>query len=153
MLRFTRGDIFRQRVEALVNPVNCLGVMGRGLALQFKVAYPECFPPYRQACRDGALRPGNVLITPTGYAMPKCIVHFPTKRDWRDNSLRHDIDEGLRDLAIAIQHRRMTSIAVPPLGCGLGGLSWTSIRPLVERHLGGLSCDITVLEPVPSRQR
>ncbi len=153
MLRFTQGDIFRQRVEALVNPVNCLGVMGRGLALQFRAGYPECFPPYRQACRDGTLRPGCLLFTPTGYSMPEWIVHFPTKRDWRDKSLRRDIDEGLRNLALAIRHRGMTSIAVPPLGCGLGGLSWTSVRPLVEHRLAGLSCDVTVLEPIPSPRR
>ena len=153
MLRFTQGDIFRQRVEALVNPVNCHGIMGRGLALQFRTAYPECFPPYRQACVDGTLRPGSVLFTPTGYAVPEWVVHFPTKRHWRDKSLLHDIDEGLRDLASTIRHRRMKSIAVPPLGCGLGGLSWTSVRPLLERHLRVLPCDVTVLEPIPSRQR
>ena len=152
MLRFTQGDIFRQRVEALVNPVNCLGVMGRGLARQFKAGYPECFPPYRQACRDGILRPGSVLFTPTGHAMPEWIVHFPTKRDWRDKSLRRDIDEGLHSLALAIRRRGMTSIAVPPLGCGLGGLSWTSVRPLLEHRLAGLSCDVTVLEPIRSHQ-
>ena len=153
MIRFIQGDVFRQGVEALVNPVNCHGVMGRGLALQFRSAYPECFPPYRQACMNSALRPGSVLFTPTGCAMPEWVIHFPTKRHWRDRSLRADIDAGLRDLALAIRHRRIASIAVPPLGCGLGGLSWTAVRPLVERHFGALACDVIVLEPVPPRQR
>ena len=85
--------------------------------------------------------------------MPEWVVHFPTKRHWRDRSLRTDIDAGLRDLAVAIPHRRIASIAVPPLGCGLGGLSWTAVRPLVERHLGALPCDVVVLEPGPPRQR
>ena len=152
MIRFTQADIFRLRVEALVNPVNCHGVMGRGLALQFRSAYPECFPPYREACIDGRLRPGRVLFAPTGYDTPEWVIHFPTKRHWRDKSLPRDIDEGLRDVAFAIRHRRLASIAVPPLGCGLGGLSRTAVRPLIERHLGELPCDVIVLEPGPARQ-
>ena len=127
--------------------------MGRGFALQFRSAYPECFSPYRQACFDGILRPGTVFFTPTGYAMPECIVHFPTKRDWRDKSQLEDIDRPLRHLAFAVRDRDIASIAVPPLGSGLGGLSWTAVRPLIERYLGELPCDVIVLEPVPPRQR
>ena len=147
MMRFIRGDIFRQRVGAPVNPVNCRGVTGRGLALRFRSAYPECYPTHRQACLDGTRRPGSVLFSPTGHKMPQRVIHFPTKRGPRDKSLRHDIDEALRDLALAIPRRRIASIAVPPLGCGPGGLSWHDVRPLIEHRLRALSCDVIVLEP------
>lgn len=150
MLRLTHGDIFQQRAEALVNPVNCVGVMGRGLALQFRQRFPACFSPYRNACLNGSLRPGGVLVWPTGRPLPRWIVHFPTKQHWRDPSFIPHIEEALHDLAIAIRHHRMQSIAVAPLGCGLGGLAWSSVRPLIERHLATLPCEVILLEPTPT---
>ena len=147
MITFVTGDIFAQPADVLVNPVNCVGVMGRGLAAQFKRRYPAVFRAYRQACRDGELRPGRVLLLPTGFDRPRAIAHFPTKRHWRDPSRVEDIDAGLRHLATTIRRLRAPSIAVPPLGCGLGGLDWHTIRPLIAARLQGLDCAITVLQP------
>ena len=150
MVTFVSGDIFDQPADILVNPVNCVGVMGRGLAAQFKRRYPAVFPAYRQACRDGDLRPGRILLLPTGSDRPRAIAHFPTKRHWRDPSRIEDIDAGLRHLATTIRRLRTPSIAVPPLGCGLGGLDWHIVRPLIAARLHGLDCAITVLEPGPA---
>ena len=150
MLAFVTGDIFAQPAAVLVNPVNCVGVMGRGLAAQFKRHYPAVFRVYRESCRDGELRPGRVLLLPTGSARPCAIAHFPTKRHWRDPSRVEDIDAGLRHLATTIRRLRVPSIAVPPLGCGLGGLDWHTVRPLIAARLHGLDCAIAVFEPGPA---
>ena len=150
MLTFVTGDIFAQPADVLVNPVNCAGVMGRGLALQFKRRYPAVFRAYREACRDGELRPGRVLLLPTGSDRPRAIAHFPTKRHWRDPSRIEDIDAGLRHLATTIRRLRVPSIALPPLGCGLGRLDWRTVRPLIAARLHGLDCAITVLEAAPA---
>ena len=150
MLTFVTGDIFAQPVDVLVNPVNCVGVMGRGLAAQFKRRYPAVFRAYREACRDGKLSSGRVLLLPTGSARPRAIAHFPTKRHWRDASRVDDIDAGLRHLSTTIRRLHIPSIAVPPLGCGLGGLDWHTVRPLIAARLHRLDCAITVLEPAPA---
>ena len=150
MLTFASGDIFAQPADVLVNPVNCVGVMGRGLAAQFKRRYPAVFRAYREACRAGELRPGRVLLLPAGSARPCAIAHFPTKRHWRDPSRVEDIDAGLRHLATTIRRLRVPSIAVPPLGCGLGGLDWHTVRPLIAARLHGLDCAIAVFEPGPA---
>ena len=150
MLTFVTGDIFSQPAAVLVNPVNCVGVMGRGLAAQFRRRYPAVFRAYRQACGAGELRPGRVLLLPTGSNRPRAIAHFPTKRHWRDASHVEDIDAGLRHLATTIRRLRVPSIAVPPLGCGLGGLDWHTVRPLIAARLHGLDCAIAVFEPGPA---
>ena len=150
MLTFVTGDIFAQPADVLVNPVNCVGVMGRGLAAQFKRRYPAVFRAYRQACRAGELCPGRILLLPTGADRPRAIAHFPTKRHWRDPSHVEDIDAGLRHLATTIRRLRLPSIAVPPLGCGLGGLDWHTVRPLIAARLHGLDCAIAVFEPGPA---
>ena len=150
MLTFVTGDIFDQPADVLVNPVNCVGVMGRGLALQFKRRYPAVFRAYRQACRDGELCPGRVLLLPTGSDRPRAIAHFSTKRHWRDPSRIEDIDAGLCHLATTIRRLRVPSIAVPPLGCGLGGLDWHTVRPLIAARLHGLDCAVAVFEPGPA---
>ena len=147
MIRFTHGNIFTQPAEAIVNPVNCVGVMGRGLALQFKRRYPEVFHAYRIACRHGTIRPGRVFVHPSGRDIPRWILHFPTKRHWRDPSSLEDIRLGLADLAATVILRRIRSIALPSIGCGLGGLRWLTVRPLIEAHLNHVPCLITVLEP------
>ena len=147
MIRFATGDIFAQAVEAIVNPVNCVAVMGRGLALQFRQRYPDAFAAWREACARGQVRPGRMFLFDTGAGRPRWIVHFPTKRHWRNPSAIGDIDAGLRDLAAAIPRHGIASLAIPPLGCGLGGLDWRDVRPLVEARLAGAACDITVLEP------
>ena len=149
MIQFTHGDIFAQPTDAIVNPVNCVGVMGRGLALQFKRRYPAAFLAYRQACAERRVRPGRVFMFDTGCERPRWIVHFPTKRHWRDRSAIGDIEAGLRDLAAAVARHGIRSIAVPPLGCGLGGLDWRTVRPLVTACLAGTPATVIVLEPAP----
>ena len=147
MIRFATGDIFAQPVDAIVNPVNCVGVMGRGLALQFKQRYHEAFLGYRDACAQGQVVPGRMFLFDTRAGRPRWIVHFPTKRHWRHPSAIGDIDAGLQDLAIVIPRHGIASLAIPPLGCGLGGLDWQAVRPIVEARLATTACTITVLEP------
>ena len=138
MIRFKSGDILAEDAEALVNPVNCVGVMGRGLALQFKKAFPENFLAYATACEEGGFRPGRMFVVDTlQITNPGYIINFPTKRHWRESSRLLDIEAGLKDLTQVIRARGIRSIAVPPLGSGLGGLEWSSVRPLVETALRG----------------
>ena len=139
MIRFTTGDILAEDAEALVNTVNCVGVMGRGIALQFKKAFPENFRVYAAACRRGEVQPGRMFVFETGaLTNPRYIINFPTKRHWRGNSRIEDIDAGLKDLATVIRQRDIRSIAVPPLGAGLGGLEWSEVRPRIERDVARL---------------
>ena len=149
MIRFTTGDILAEDVEALVNTVNCVGVMGRGIALQFKKAFPENFRVYAAACRRGEVQPGRMFVVGTGaLTNPRYIVNFPTKRHWRGNSRIEDIDAGLKDLATVIRERDIRSIAVPPLGAGLGGLEWSDVRPRIEQTLQDFNdLDVVVFEP------
>ena len=149
MIRFTTGDILAEDAEALVNTVNCIGVMGRGIALQFKKAFPDNFRVYAAACRRGEVEPGRMFVFETGaFTNPRYIINFPTKRHWRGNSRIADIDVGLKDLATVIRERDIRSIAVPPLGSGLGGLEWSDVRPRIEKALGGFNnVDVVVFEP------
>ena len=148
MIRFTHGDIFAQPAEAIVNPVNCVGVMGRGLALQFKRRHPDAFLAYRRACAEGRVRPGCMFMFNTDCERPRWIVHFPTKRHWRDRSAIGDIEAGLRDLAAIVARHGIPSIAIPPIGCGLGGLDWRAVRLLVTACLADVPGTVIVLEPV-----
>ena len=155
MIRFTTGDILVEDAEALVNTVNCIGVMGRGLALQFKKAYPENFRAYAEACGSGDVRPGRMFVFETGaLTNPRYIVNFPTKRHWRNSGRIEDIDSGLKDLTSVIRERGIRSIAVPALGSGLGGLAWSDVRPRIEKALSDFnSLDIVVFEPKEAPER
>jgi O-acetyl-ADP-ribose deacetylase (regulator of RNase III) len=134
MIELTRGDILKVDVEALVNTVNCVGFMGRGIALQFKHSFPENFRVYEAACKREEVRPGRMLVVETGQLTnPRYIVNFPTKRHWRAKSRLSDIEAGLEALVAEVKRRSIRSIAVPPLGCGLGGLDWQDVRPRIER--------------------
>lgn len=136
MIEFKTGDILAEDVEALVNTVNCVGFMGRGIALQFKRAWPENFRAYAAACRRKEVEPGRMLVFETGrLTNPRFIVNFPTKRHWRARSRMEDIEAGLRDLVREIRARRIRSIALPPLGAGLGGLDWAEVRGRIERAM------------------
>ena len=152
MIHFTHGDIFAQPAEAIVNPVNCVGVMGRGLALQFKRRHPDAFLAYRRACAERRLRPGLMFMFDTGRGRPRWIVHFPTKRHWRDRSAIGDIEAGLRGLAATLAGHGIRSVAIPPIGCGLGGLDWRAVRPLVTACLADLPGTVIVLEPAPEAE-
>lgn len=149
MIEFTTGDILTCQTEAVVNTVNCVGVMGRGIALQFKQAFPENFKAYAAACARDEVQPGRMFVFDTGeLAAPRYIINFPTKRHWRGRSRIEDIEAGLVDLVRVIRARDIRSVAIPPLGSGLGGLDWTDVRPLIERAMAGLSgVQITVFEP------
>lgn len=125
MIESTSGNIIKDNAEALVNTVNCVGVMGKGLALQFKKTFPDNFKAYEAACRQKQVRPGRMFVYETGDMFtPKYIVNFPTKRHWRDKSRYEDIESGFQALVQEIRERQIRSIAVPPLGFGLGGLHW-----------------------------
>jgi O-acetyl-ADP-ribose deacetylase (regulator of RNase III) len=133
MIEYRTGDVLQADTEALVNTVNCVGIMGRGVALQFKNAYPANFKFYEAACERGEVRPGQMLVFETGQLTnPKYIINFPTKRHWRGKSRMEDIESGLMALTQEIRSRRIRSIALPPLGSGLGGLDWRSVRPRIE---------------------
>lgn len=134
------GDLLQADAEVLVNPVNCVGIMGRGLALQFKRVWPGNFTAYEAACQRGELRPGRMLVVETGQlANQKYIINFPTKQHWRDKSRMEDIDAGLTALVDEIRTRCVQSVAVPALGSGLGGLDWRDVRPRIEAALRALS--------------
>ncbi len=152
MLNFKTGNILEERAEALVNTVNCVGVMGRGIALQFKRAYPANFHAYEAACRRGEVQPGRMFVFETNQlGPPRYVINFPTKRHWRGKSRMEDIEAGLAALVTEIAQRGIRSIAVPPLGSGLGGLDWAEVRPHIERTLGELAdVQVTVFEPHPA---
>lgn len=133
MITYQSGDLLTADVAAVVNTVNCVGVMGKGLALQVKQAYPAVFRSYAAACRRGEVQPGRVLTVPTGNeGNPRYIINFPTKRHWRDHSQLADIEAGLVVLVAEVRRLGLGSIAVPALGCGNGGLEWAVVRPLIE---------------------
>jgi len=131
-----RGNLLEADAEALVNTVNCVGYMGKGVALQFKQAFPENFKFYARACERAELRPGKMLVYETGAMRPpRYIINFPTKQHWRGKSRIEDIEAGLVALVEEIKARGIRSIAVPPLGCGHGGLDWSDVRLRIVRAL------------------
>lgn len=149
MIRLMKGDILQAQVEAIVNTVNCVGVMGRGIALQVKKAFPENYNAYLAACERGDVRPGKMFVFDAGpLGWPRYIINFPTKRHWRNKSRIEDIEAGLVSLIEEIQARNINSVAIPPLGSGLGGLDWNEVRPLIESALEVLPhVDILLFEP------
>ena len=124
-----KGNIFNSSCEFLVNPVNCVGVMGKGLALEFKNKYPLNFEIYKKACDNASFNIGNLLIVPVDN---KFIVNFPTKKHWRNKSDLEFIKIGLEELKVAIKEFNIKSIALPKLGCGLGGLDWNEVFDLIK---------------------
>jgi O-acetyl-ADP-ribose deacetylase (regulator of RNase III) len=149
MIQYTSGNILHADVEALVNTVNCVGIMGRGIALQFKNAYPENFAAYARACKAEEVQPGRMFVYDTGaLTNPRYIINFPTKRHWKGKSRMEDIESGLEDLERVIRHKGIRSIAIPPLGAGLGGLDWGDVRPRIEQAMSALNdVDVLVFEP------
>lgn len=149
MIEYKTGNILTEDTEALVNTVNCIGIMGRGIALQFKKAFPENYKSYAVACKRNEVQPGRMFVFKTGLLTnPRYIINFPTKRHWRGKSRIEDIDTGLIALVEEIQSRNIRSIAIPPLGSGLGGLDWSEIRPRIETALKKFSdMKVVVFEP------
>ena len=139
MVELVTGNLLEADAEALVNTVNTVGAMGKGIALQFKQAYPANFAAYQKAVARGEVQPGRMFVFETGLMMnPKIIINFPTKRHWRGGSRIQDIETGLEDLARVIAVRGIRSIAIPPLGCGNGGLDWENVRPRILATLATL---------------
>jgi O-acetyl-ADP-ribose deacetylase (regulator of RNase III) len=133
VIKIQQGNLLEANAEAIVNTVNCVGVMGKGIALQFKQAYPDNFRQYEKACRRSEVQPGQMFIISTGNLFnPRYIINFPTKRHWKGKSKIEDIQTGLTSLIQEVKQLGITSIAVPPLGCGNGGLSWKMVKPLIE---------------------
>ena len=149
MIQYQKGDILNADAEALVNTVNCVGVMGRGIALQFKKEFPDNFADYQAACKRGEVRPGRMFVVHLSrFENPRYIINFPTKWHWKGKSRIEDIEAGLGALVTTVQTLGIKSIAVPPLGCGLGGLEWSQVRRRIEKTLGGLAeVQVLVYEP------
>jgi O-acetyl-ADP-ribose deacetylase (regulator of RNase III) len=149
MIEFKTGDILQADAEALVNTVNCVGIMGRGIALQFKNAFPANFKAYESACAREEVQPGKMFVFETGtFTNPKYIINFPTKRHWRGKSRIEDIESGLKALVQEIRARGIRSVAIPPLGSGLGGLNWADVRSRIVEALRGFNdVQVIVFEP------
>jgi O-acetyl-ADP-ribose deacetylase (regulator of RNase III) len=153
MIQFTQGNLLEARVEALVNTVNTVGVMGKGIALMFKDRFNDNFRRYAQACKAGEVQTGKMFVTePRELDGPRWIVNFPTKQHWKGNSRLEWITEGLQDLRRFLIENKVKSIAIPPLGAGNGGLDWPTVRDQIETALGDLDLAITVFEPTKAYQ-
>ncbi len=150
MISTLKGNLIQADADALVNTVNCEGFMGKGIALQFKKAFPENFTAYARACRAGEVQPGRMFVFRTGSMInPRYIINFPTKRRWREKSRIEDIQSGLTTLVSEVRRLKISSIAIPPLGCGLGGLDWGEVKPLIIRSFSDLSeVHVFLFEPV-----
>lgn len=154
MIRYTRGNIIECDAEALVNTVNTVGVMGKGIALMFRQAFPENYERYRAAAGRGEIRTGEMFVVETSQLVgPRWIINFPTKQHWKNPSRLEWIERGLAELRRVIKEYGIRSIAIPPLGCGNGGLHWEVVRSRIEAAMKGLTgVDVVVFEPTPKYQ-
>jgi O-acetyl-ADP-ribose deacetylase (regulator of RNase III) len=143
------GDLLKDNSEAITNTVNCVGVMGKGIALQFKQRWPQNFKAYVHACKHKLIKPGNVFIHDMGqWAQPRYIINFPTKVHWRGDSKIEYIDSGLRDLIAQVERLGIKSIALPPLGCGNGGLEWSKVKRVIfDAFKNHPDIQVTLFEP------
>lgn len=143
-ITYIDGDIFSSSATCIINPVNTIGVMGAGLALEFKKRYPHMFQVYTKHCKSGALQVGRIMFY-RAVGDDRIICLFPTKDDWRQPSKLDYIDRGLKAFCRHYQEWEIQSVAFPKLGCGLGGLDWEHhVQPMMERHLGELPIDISI---------
>jgi O-acetyl-ADP-ribose deacetylase (regulator of RNase III) len=148
IIEVTTGDLFTSAAEALINPVNTEGAMGAGLALQFRAAYPAMFQEYLEVCSRRMLEVGTLHWWHTGNTEPRFIVNFPTKKLWREPSRLEWIDAGLQTLRAQVEARSVESVALPALGCGLGGLPWDKVRAKIHLRLRSLvGVDVYVYPP------
>ena len=149
MIQYLQGNVLDAPTEAVVNTVNEVGVMGKGVALMFKEAFPENTKVYQRACRRHEVQVGHMLVT-ENHALtgPRWIINFPTKRHWRSPSKLEWVRDGLADLVKVIREKKIRSIAIPPLGCGNGGLQWDHVRRAIEASLSELrEVKVIVFEP------
>lgn len=149
MMHFTQGNLLEANVDALVNAVNTVGVMGKGIALMFKERFPKNYREYVAASQAGEIQIGRMFVSATDEpSNPKWIVNFPTKKHWRHPTKIEWVREGLVALHQVIRDKHIKSIAIPALGCGNGGLNWADVRPLIEEYLSDLAdTEIIVYEP------
>lgn len=149
MIKYITGNLFDTEAEAIVNTVNTAGVMGKGIALQFKMLFPENFKKYKKACDAGEVKIGHMFVTEeqTMWSGKRIIINFPTKNNWKHPSEYSFIQSGLVDLVSVVKKRRIKSVAVPPLGSGNGGLDWNKVKSLIETYLGNLGCEVLVYQP------
>ena len=145
MITFKSGDMFEGTYDVMVNTVNCVGVMGKGVALEFKKRFPDMFRAYKEDCSKGEVVPGKLHVW-VGWT--ETIVNLPTKRHWRDGSRYEDVEVGLVALREYLASRGAVTVALPPPGCGNGGLDWKVVKGMVSKHLDGLDASITAFEPV-----
>lgn len=148
-MEYVKGNLLDASTQALVNTVNTVGVMGKGIALQFKEAFPLNYKEYVASCKREELRPGKLLVVkePTMHG-EQIIINFPTKTEWYLKSKYEYIESGLKELVKVIADYKIESIAIPPLGCGNGGLKWDKVKPMMEEYLGNLpSVNIQIYEP------
>jgi O-acetyl-ADP-ribose deacetylase (regulator of RNase III) len=149
MIHFKSGDLFESDAEALVNTVNTVGIMGKGIALQFKNRFPDNFRQYAKACKNKEIKVGQLFVVYDESLLTgkKIIINFPTKTDWRLASEYHYVESGLIELEKLIIEKNIKSIAIPALGSGNGGLDWNNVKKLLEKYLSKLPCEIFVYEP------
>lgn len=148
MIQSVTGNLLEDSAEAYVNTVNTIGVMGKGIALQFKQAFPDVFKQYEKDCKKGLVRVGEMhVVEVVGLAAPKYVINFPTKEHWRNPSKLSFVEEGLKDLVRVIQRLNIKSIALPPLGCGNGGLDWHVVRPIILNAFQSLDVEVHLYEP------
>ncbi|MEM4711408.1 MAG: macro domain-containing protein, partial [Candidatus Woesearchaeota archaeon] len=148
MITHIKGNILESNAQALVNPVNTVGVMGKGIALRFKKAFPENFKAYVKACKNKEIDIGKLFVFKENTIKgEKIIINFPTKKDWRKPSEYEYIEKGLDNLIRIIKEHNIKSIAIPPLGCGQGGLLWAKVKKMIDEKLSSLDIDVYVYEP------
>jgi O-acetyl-ADP-ribose deacetylase (regulator of RNase III) len=145
MVTYVKGNIFESPAQVITNTVNTVGVMGKGLALEFKNRFPLMFEDYQEPCKKGTVQPGTPYLWENDEVQ---ILNFPTKREWQSHSLIEDIETGIKYLASHYAEWGIHTLALPPLGCGLGGLKWENVRPLIEKYLGEITdLEVFVYEP------
>jgi len=149
MINYIKGNLFESSAEAFVNTVNTDGIMGKGIALQFKKMFPTNFKLYKDECKNGKFGIGDLIVTRDQNILTgeKLIINFPTKTSWRAPSEYDYIEKGIQELIHVINKNKISSIAIPPLGSGNGGLQWHKVKSILESRLSDLECSITIYEP------
>ena len=150
-----RGNLFDSRMQTLCNTVNTVGVMGAGIAKEFKIRYPEMFEEYKEMCAQKRVVPGEPYCwkPADGGARSHWVLNFPTKKHWRHPSKIEWLESGLQYLQENYRRWGIVSLAVPALGCSLGKLSWEQVRPLMERYLSEMDVPVEIYEPLPARKK
>lgn len=155
-IEYKDGDMFDEPTEAIVNTVNCVGVMGKGVALEFKKRWPGNFKAYKELCGKKILKPGTMFIFDNGDLFEngkhRYLINFPTKKHWREKSRIEYVQEGLADFVRQVRNLKIASVSMPALGCGNGGLDWSEVRPLINERLLELS-DVRFVVFAPGSER